>query len=302
MEQGVCIFAFMRGLFVLAFMSVTFAPTVADADAHASLPPPAEIISVFPKHFPPYHILDKKGKPSGFAIEVLEAVAKRSGLKIKHMPKETWMMAYQAFRADQAQIIPNLGITKERKQDADFTVPMDALRVSIFVRFSDTRFKVHEDLNAFTIGVRENNAGVKLAQNFKDANVKVFKTLPDLLSALNNKTVDAIIYPETVINTHVARSQTSKRIKSVGSPLQIIQRAIAVRKGNPELLALLNWELKAFIKTQAFDEIHRKWFNVAITRTSFMSRYWWIGYALFAFLVVTAGLLYWVPSTQKDVN
>jgi len=224
--QNVHFFVFIKGLIVLAFLSVTFDPTVTHADAQASSRPPAEIISVFPKDFPPYYITDENGQPAGFAIEVLDAVAKRSGLTIQNMPKETWMIAYQAFKSDQAQIIPSLSITKERKNDAD---------------------------------------------------VKIFKTLADLLSALNNKTVDAIIYPESVINTHFALNHTSKRIKSVGGPIKVIPRALAVRKTSPELLILLNRELKAFINTQAFDEIHRKWFNTAVVRTSFMSNFWWVG-------------------------
>ena len=91
-----------------------------------------------PKSFPPYYLLDEAGNPSGFAVAVMNEVAKRAGFKVTYRVAENGGANFKAIRAGDIDIIPSLGINDYRKQYVAFTQPVDTFRVVLFVR-DDTR-------------------------------------------------------------------------------------------------------------------------------------------------------------------
>ena len=48
------------------------------------------VTAAVPLHFPPYYMLDEHGKPDGFAIDLMNEVAKLSGFKIEYIVKDSW--------------------------------------------------------------------------------------------------------------------------------------------------------------------------------------------------------------------
>ncbi len=52
-----------------------------------------------PKSFPPYYQLDEDGNPSGFAVVVMNEVAKRAGLKVTYLVTKSVAAIEQAIRA-----------------------------------------------------------------------------------------------------------------------------------------------------------------------------------------------------------
>ncbi|WP_157951124.1 transporter substrate-binding domain-containing protein, partial [Cyanothece sp. BG0011] len=54
------------------------------------LSPPLTVTAAVPRYFPPTYSVDSQGNPEGFAIDVIEAVAKRANLEIKYEIKENW--------------------------------------------------------------------------------------------------------------------------------------------------------------------------------------------------------------------
>lgn len=73
--------------------------------------------------------------------------------------------------------------------------------------------------------------------------------------------VDALIYPAPWTWNLAKKIHIQDRIKIVGKPILEIKRAIAVRKGNVELLNTINPILKNFIKTDKYKEIYTRWYG-----------------------------------------
>ena len=77
--------------------------------------------AVVPKFFPPQYSVDKAGNPAGFAIDVMDRVADKAGIKIEYTVVNTWDDVAREIKSGRADVIPNMGISDSREQWLDFT-------------------------------------------------------------------------------------------------------------------------------------------------------------------------------------
>ena len=80
-----------------------------------------KVIAVIPADLPPTYFLDKRGKPAGFAIDVMNELGKRSGLTIEYVTTKGWDEAIQLVLDGKADLIPSLTINEQRKEILSFT-------------------------------------------------------------------------------------------------------------------------------------------------------------------------------------
>jgi len=274
-----------RYFFMVLGVLLACSPSMSRADKELVV---KEINAVIPKNFPPYYEIDADGNPSGFAIEVLKAVAKRANLKVRFTVEESWAKALETFKEGKVDVLPNLGISDSRKAFADFTVPMDTFKISIFVRNDETRFLTLNDLSTYSVGVRKSNLGVSLIGKIRGAKAKTYENFREMLDELQAKKIDAFIYPETVA-WEVARSVAAEtRIRTFGPPLREVKRGIAVRKGLKDLHRILNDGLVEFLETLEFQEIYRRKFDLAPKDGFLNSNFWFlIGSGFVIYLLLT---------------
>ncbi|MGK7917824.1 MAG: transporter substrate-binding domain-containing protein, partial [Prochloraceae cyanobacterium] len=134
-----------------------------------------EVKAAIPKNFPPQYFLDKKGQPQGFAIDVLNQVAEKMGIRVVYQVEDDWNEVLEALRQDRVDLIPNLGVTPVRKADFAFTSTIETFPVSIFVRRSTFRIRQVKDLSGKSVAVVKKNAGVNLLQD-KGIELEVVET------------------------------------------------------------------------------------------------------------------------------
>lgn len=119
-----------------------------------------EIIAGVPANFPPQYQVDAKtGKPYGFAIDVMDEVALRSGIKVRYVVYGNFSDVIVALRKGEIDIVPNLGITEERKNYTDFTAPFEASQIHIFLRSTSNGIKNIDDLTGRKVAVVAQNQG-----------------------------------------------------------------------------------------------------------------------------------------------
>jgi PAS domain S-box-containing protein len=223
-----------------------------------------EVIFAVPQNFPPYHYTSDTGKVSGFAIDIAKAVEKRSGLKFTFKAYPSWSAVMAALRDRQADAIANIGISPKLAAALDFSEPYDTLKISYFIRATDTKTKSSEALIGQKIGVVEINRARSLLQKQGLHDIVVFSTLSDAIFALISSQVDAVAYPEHALLKTARAAGVSERIRVVNPPLVEVLRGMAVRKGDAALLAKFNAALGPFIKTKEFQTIFKKWFGAPV--------------------------------------
>lgn len=76
------------GMVTQFFLSVVLAEKV-----------PEEILAGVHRNFPPQYSVDEStGKPTGFAIEIMDEVARRAGLKVRYVIFDEWTLINRALR------------------------------------------------------------------------------------------------------------------------------------------------------------------------------------------------------------
>ncbi|AGF77575.1 periplasmic component of amino acid ABC-type transporter/signal transduction system [Desulfocapsa sulfexigens DSM 10523] len=154
----------------LLFSFLFFLPIIS-ANANQNHPKEYnEVVAVFPENFPPQCFLDEKGKPAGFAIDVLAQVARLANLKVVYRAEKSWVDASNALLNGTADLIPNSGITVKRLIDSDFTIPVETFAVVIFVREATDDIKSLADLKGRKVAVLPLNVGKKIVDGQKKYN------------------------------------------------------------------------------------------------------------------------------------
>lgn len=235
---------------------------VAGAFTHVSADTNHSILKVAVlKNFPPQYSISAEGEPEGFAVDVIREIARLLNRDIRFVVKENWSEAFDALRSGEADLIPNQGVTEDRKQWFDFTSPVETFPVRIFVRSASNGIREMADLKGKNVGVIRLNVGETLLSGKSGINVMVYEHLKDALYDLLSGHLDAIVFPEPVLRRMARQARLEERITAVGPPLIEIKRAISVRKGDKNLLDSLNSAVKRFVGSPAYEKIYKRWYG-----------------------------------------
>lgn len=221
------------------------------------------LIAVFPSHFPPIFNATKNDVPTGFGIEVMEEIAARAGLNIRYRNMPGWQAVHEALDTGKADMVPNMGITPERRRKFDFSLPLMRMSVSLYVRAGLPEIDGLRELAAqnHSIAIVETNISADLVSKHVGAQQKIYRTVSEALLAIQADEVDALIYPAPVVDKLALKLELGDRIRQVGEPLAVIERAIAVRKGDQALLERLNPVIAEFTNSSKYNVFYERWYG-----------------------------------------
>ena len=220
-----------------------------------------EMVVVIPAKYPPYYVLNDNNRPDGFAINVFEEVASRVGLRFRYEIKPNWAEVCAALKNGSADIIPLMGLTKEREEYTLFTSAVETFPVSIFVRNSNLGIHTREDLDDHKVAIVLDECGNQVLADNNKILLKKFNHFDTAFQSLISGQVDAMIYPQTVMRDIVNEYNLNDKIRIINPPLIEVKRGIGVRKSAPILKDNLEIALQAFITSEQYKEIYRKWFT-----------------------------------------
>ena len=215
-----------------------------------------------PINFPPHFFIDaESGKPTGFGVDVMDAVAKRCGITVKYKAFENWKKTNQAAKDGVIDIIPNMGFTPERKIFTDFTPPYETFRINYYIRGKSSSLKSIADIGNKKVGVVGTNKARFILEKKGHRNLVKVNTSEDLIWKLIAGDVDCIAMPKPVMDYLMQKSGLTDHIVVLGDPLVEVKRGIAVTKGRKELFQLLQSTMEDFIVSQDFKDIYTKWYG-----------------------------------------
>jgi putative ABC transport system substrate-binding protein len=209
--------------------------------------------------FQPHYKKQASGKPGGFAIELFEEIALEAGIQYRYRELNNWDEMLTSLRIGEIDIIPNLGITTERKKDFNFSRPIEQFSLGLFVRTTSKELRNIASLSGKTVAVVEQNAGVKFITDYPDINKRIFKHAEEALFALLAGDVDGLVYPVPIANKLIQRHQIAGMITQAGNSLLEINRALAVRHDNNDLLSRLDKAIGKVMDKPVFQKISQRW-------------------------------------------
>jgi len=235
--------------------------TATQADRAIKKASSQKLIVAVPADVPPQYSLDEQGKPVGFAIDVLAHIADHIGFNVEYKIEQSWTATFRALIDGKADLIPNLGVSEKRRKYYDYTRSVEAVPVHAFVRDSESQITKTDDLVNKKIGTVKGNISIGLIKDIPGTTAVVYDSVEKMLLGLLSTDVDAVIYPLPWTLYTARRAGLDNRIKKVGESIFEVKRAMAVSKGNKELLDSLNNELEKFVHTDEYKNLYTKWYG-----------------------------------------
>ncbi|MBF0328569.1 MAG: transporter substrate-binding domain-containing protein [Nitrospirae bacterium] len=199
----------------------------------------------------------KTKKAKGFAIDLMDEIAKRAGFQVSYRFENDWTEIVEAVRTGKADLAPAIGITAEREKTLAFTLPFDTIPISMHVRSNSSLSGIK---NGITIGAIKGSAAHNLLKlKHKEVDIRTYVSYSSGLLDLLSGHIDAFCCPEPTLMQLAKDAGFEDKIKVVGSPLAEIKRAIALHKDNRELLAKLNAATKEFVGSPEYNRLYDKW-------------------------------------------
>lgn len=209
--------------------------------------------------FAPFSTANSDGEMSGFDIDVANAVAKELGLEPiqKKFKFSSIVEGVKTGRFDAA--VASHTITEERRQHVDFSEPYYYSGPQIFVRPGSDITSLKE-LKGKEVAVSKGSTYAKQASEVTD-NIKTYDSDVTALEALSKGKHDAVITDFVTGKEAIGKGFNIEGKDILGRS----EQAIAIAKGNEELLKKVNEALDTLRKNGILTEISKKYFGEDIT-------------------------------------
>lgn len=209
--------------------------------------------------YPPYEFhKEVNGKDTivGFDIEIAKEIAKDLGveLEVKEMDFGGLLSALNAGKID--MVLAGMTPKPERLQSADFSNIYYTAVQTLVVKAEDAdKIKSAEDLNGKVIGVQKGSIQVDVAaEQLPKAEAKQLPKITDIVLSLKTNKIQGAIIEEPVAKSYV-NANKDLAISSVKLNAPDAGSAVAVDKGNKELVEAINKTLDRLTKAGAIDKL-----------------------------------------------
>lgn len=190
--------------------------------------------------FPPYEYHDG-GEIVGIDVEVAEAIAAKLGmtLEIEDIAFDSIIPEIQSGKADIG--LAGMTVSEERLQNVDFSDTYAKASQVIIVN-EDSEIATPDDLKGKYIGVQLGTTGDLYASDYEadGSTVERYNKGFEAVQAMTQGKIDAVVIDEEPAKVFV---EETEGIKILDEALTVEEYAIAVKKGNTELLDKVNGAL-----------------------------------------------------------
>jgi signal transduction histidine kinase len=247
-------------LIILVTATLATAGATRAIEASPRFAAPDTVIAAIPPDFPPTYSQDPQtGKPTGFAVDVMDELARRVGLKVVYVFGQQWDEVERLVLSGKADLVPDLIVDEARSKLFTFTEPVESVPVYLTVRSQESRF--HGIVPGIKIGVVKESVGEHYLKTIPAITVNTYPNLHTLIFELLSGQIDAALTATPNIMKLANDAGVGDKIKTVGGPVIDGKRAIAVRKGDTVLAARLNKGIAGFVGSPEYQALYRKWWG-----------------------------------------
>ena len=240
----------------------------------------------FLKDWKPYYITNNKGEIDGYVYELFEEISKKTNLKFEYKIVNTWQEIFELAKNNKIDIVPNIGITKNREELFNFSQPTDTLKIKLFKRKDSYNITKIEDLKTKKLGVLLNNiCNVLISKEITDNKIVLFD-LSRAISSLTSGELDALCYPDSSLNMKLKELSLENKIVSFEKPLIEVKRGLGLTKENFDLLPLLDEAITDLKVEGTFQTIYSHWFSKKDINTISQSTFYKILIILVIVLII----------------
>lgn len=213
---------------------------------------------------PPHRYIDEAdGQFQGLIVDYISALSIEVGQVISIESTAWWSQSLEKLAAGESDFI-DLIPSKERAKVFDFSDPMYTLRETIAFPKDKGRISNYTDLENKTVGVAKGDYAIEfLNSKVESINYVFTKDSRNAIKLLEQGKVDAVVGEEAVIMHLIEALDTSRDYEVLDKPFIEEEAVLAVKKGEKELLSILNKGIHNMKKKKTLEKINEKWFGAS---------------------------------------
>jgi polar amino acid transport system substrate-binding protein len=218
------------------------------------------IVIAFDATWPPMEFLDANNDIIGFDPDFMNAAAKEAGFEVE-LKNVAWDGIFAGLDAGKYDAVcSSVTITENRRAVMDFTVPYFKVFQALVVP-KDSPAKSIEDLKGKTLGGQVGTTGYFAIQKVDGVNAKPYNEIGLAMEDLLDGRIDGVVCDDPVAAQYaLQKAEYSARFKiSAVLPTGDEFYGVAVKKGNKEVVDLLNKGIEA-VQAKGIDkQLRQKW-------------------------------------------
>jgi PAS domain S-box-containing protein len=248
---------------------------------------------------PPYEFLEN-GKPTGFNIELMKAVADAEGLEVEFR-LGPWGEVRRQLEQGKIDALAGMYYSPERNRLFDFSVPHTMVTSAIFVR-KGSPVRSIDDIKWKEIIVQKGDVIHDYLTNNHITPHIITVTDPDeALRLLASGRHECAMMPSRYQGEYLARKLNLSHLDTIKADLPQLRYSFAVQKGNRDLLYRLDEGLNILRDNGKYREIYDKWFGVYEKKALWDTVKYYV-LALAIALTLFLGFLIWSAMLKRRVD
>ncbi len=209
--------------------------------------------------WPPMEMIDENKNLVGFNIDYMHAVAKEAGFKVV-IKNTAWDGIFAGIATGKYDaIISSVTITDKRKKAMDFSLPyVNAGQVLVVPVASSA--KVIADLKGKTLGAQIGTTGAMEIKKVDGVTLKSYDEIGLTFEDMAAGRIDGVVCDTPIAANYALQKESYKgKFKIAGEPFTQENYGIVVKKGNTELVELINKGIRA-VQAKGIDKaLEKKW-------------------------------------------
>ena len=245
----------LKKIFLLIIAALSF---TAMNSCHATVK--ESYVSGISSGFPPYQFQNNKNETTGFDAEVIRLLFQKMEKELTFQQMKWADVIGTLMFTNKLDCVTGMEINDARKKHFDFTSPYYFRKAALFIRSENNSIKRLEDLVGKTIaGDKDSYLETLLEKKGirKDIRIKQTRSKEESMRLLKTGEFSAMIAPKWV-GLYLAK-QLHVDVKIVAEAEQGTPVAIAVKKGNLQLLNMLEKQLQTLIKEGEIRKLQQDW-------------------------------------------
>ncbi|MBR1859073.1 MAG: transporter substrate-binding domain-containing protein [Selenomonadaceae bacterium] len=212
----------------------------------------------------PFAFQDEQSqKYSGFDLDIIKAIAQSQNLKIKisSVSSDNLIPALQSGDLD--IVISNMAVTPEREEQVFFSEPYCASGYGIIAPKKNGYVREGEDLAGLRTGIVKGSPAADAVRKIvgtDGAKFEEFATMEEAMESLKAGDLDVVVN-DILSNNYYYKKIGKDYARIVDNAISNENLAIAVAKGNAELLDKINKGLADIKANGEYDKIYKRWFG-----------------------------------------
>jgi len=220
---------------------------------------PTKIVFASDCTFPPMEMVDANKNIVGFDIDMINAAAKAGGFTAE-VRNTAWDGIFAGLENGKYDaVLSSVTITDERKKTMDFSLPYINAGQILTVRADETATTL-ADLKGKKVGAQIGTTGAMEIKKTDGVELKTYDEIGLAFEDMAAGRIAGVVCDEpTAAHYALQRGEYKAKFKIVGATFTQESYGFVVKKGNQELVDLLNKGIKA-VKAKGIDEqLRKKW-------------------------------------------